>query len=764
MLIHEQGRTTATVLPLVFGELTSDVQEVSYAVDGYTLQGFITLPPAGFKHKLKQYLYINSRYVQAGQVGKMINKLHQSVLLRLQQSISMQHPRQAPKDSQLHPAFALQLSCPNDCFSISTEIDKSHVEFADWPAILNLFQAATIKAWHTVVPSKLLAEALQGTHAPKPDAKASHAGNNSPSTKSHLLVQPAAGGTQQLHHSATPFSHSHRRAVIPHESIQDQAEAELGSLFQTGPHRFASDRSAKVSGPYAAASREQPTAANAASGDDVLLAVTAAKPGIRCSFQPKLHSSTKVRLSIPKLSGQQACPVPPLQGGAIAATAKASSTYQEQPQQLAEAKQQIIHDIEAQADCQAQNSQPKQAAPLASSGKATGCELLRTYSGPPFYSPRHRSAHTNPVYSLQTIMPIHAPPLGQSRGAGTPAGSAGQPGPSTSDQAYVSQRPTLTVSGYWGGLKHKARLQQSRLAGRNSTAGTKLASATPAQLPLADITNTGADPSAKHRAYQTADKGMKGSCSDSRMPSAVSKGIAAIADRPPLRKQVQFSTDVIDTNTDVAMQQQRSRPSQQQQQQQPQLTPFAESQTVAEADSHAPKLYGHKVEKQRAHHKFDPQQSTKQQSTGFSADPSLPAQPSPSYTSLNVNSTAPERLSPKPTTATELLSTWTNPCLQSTASSNIADLPSLSGAAARCIMPEAISRSDLQQGVAMRQFEHKFIALVCNGVLCIADQHAADERVQLEKLRTAVLSFQVQALSYTQCCLSKGACNVPVLD
>lgn len=739
------------MLPLVFGELTSGVQEVSYAVNGYTLQGFITLPPAGFKHKLKQYLYINSRYVQAGQIGKMINRLHQSVLLRLQQSISLQHPKQALKDSQLHPAFALQLSCPNDCFSISTEIDKSHVEFADWPAVLNLFQAATIKAWHTVVPSKLLAEALQGTYAPKPDAVASHAGNSSPSTRPHLLVQPAAGGTPQLLNSATPVTHHHRLAVISRESVQDQAEAELGNLFQTAPQCFANDRLAKTSRAYAAASK-QPAAANAASGDEVVLAVTAVKPGIRCSFQPKLHSSTKVRLPIPTLSSQQACPVPVLHGArAIAATAKVSSTYKEQPQQHADAKQQITYSIEAQADCQAQNSQPKQAAPLASSGKATGCDLLRTYSGPPFYSPRHRSAHTNPVYSLQTSTPIHAPPLGQSRGAGTrvPAGFAEEPGPITSDQAYVSQRPSLTVSGYWGGLKHKARFHQSRLAGMSSTEGTKLASAKPVQLPLADITNTGADPSGEHRACQTADKGMKRPCQGSHMPFAVSKGIAATPDRPPPRKQVQFSTDVIDPNADVTTQQQCSKPSQQQQQQQTQLTPFAESQTVAEAGSHAPKLSGNKVAKQLAHHKSDVQQSTKQQSTGLSADPSLPAQPSPSYTSLNGNSTAAERLSPKPTTATELLSTWTNPCLQSTASSNIADLPSVSGAAARCIMPEAISRADLQQGVAMRQFEHKFIALVCNGVLCIADQHAADERVQLEKLRTTVFSFQVQALLHT---------------
>ena len=137
---------------------------------------------------------------------------------------------------------------------------------------------------------------------------------------------------------------------------------------------------------------------------------------------------------------------------------------------------------------------------------------------------------------------------------------------------------------------------------------------------------------------------------------------------------------------------------------------------------------------QVTHQRSEPEQLVKQQSTDLSAHQSPSHHPAPVLTK--------EQPVSQPS-ATDLLLSWTNPCLQSKSSSNIADLPSLCGAAARCIMPTSINRADLQQGIAMRQFENKFIALVCNGVLCIADQHAADERVQLEKLKAAVSNNKV---------------------
>ena len=79
------------------------------------------------------------------------------------------------------------------------------------------------------------------------------------------------------------------------------------------------------------------------------------------------------------------------------------------------------------------------------------------------------------------------------------------------------------------------------------------------------------------------------------------------------------------------------------------------------------------------------------------------------------------------------------------ASSNrsIADLPSVCAGAMHNVLPSTITRADFQHGITLRQLENKFIAMVCNGVLSLVDQHAADERVRLEKLRAAVLGSQV---------------------
>lgn len=92
---------------------------------------------------------------------------------------------------------------------------------------------------------------------------------------------------------------------------------------------------------------------------------------------------------------------------------------------------------------------------------------------------------------------------------------------------------------------------------------------------------------------------------------------------------------------------------------------------------------------------------------------------------------------------TELLQSWSNPSMHASSNRSIADLPSVCAGAMHTVLPSTITRADFQQGIALRQLENKFIALVCNGGLSVVDQHAADERVRLEKLRAAVLGSQV---------------------
>ncbi|KAK9811948.1 hypothetical protein WJX73_002198 [Symbiochloris irregularis] len=58
------------------------------------------------------------------------------------------------------------------------------------------------------------------------------------------------------------------------------------------------------------------------------------------------------------------------------------------------------------------------------------------------------------------------------------------------------------------------------------------------------------------------------------------------------------------------------------------------------------------------------------------------------------------------------------------------------------LIPEVLTRQQLQQGRALAQIDATFIAVATAGVLTIVDQHAADERVKQEQLRGEVLDEQ----------------------
>jgi DNA mismatch repair ATPase MutL len=181
-------------LPLIFGDQQQHtLQEVEYSSAAMSVQGFITVPPASFGHKHKQYLYVNNRYVRAGEVGKLITRLFKAVMLRLEQA----NEHQQKRTNQVHPAFALQISCPASSYDITSDPDKAHIEFADWPAVLSAVQAAVLDAWHSVVGDTLLTELLD---CPSGSAKTS------------LQAQPAAteAGRAEL-----PVSCNHLPHTLP---------------------------------------------------------------------------------------------------------------------------------------------------------------------------------------------------------------------------------------------------------------------------------------------------------------------------------------------------------------------------------------------------------------------------------------------------------------------------------------------------------------------------------------------------------------------
>ena len=95
---------------------------------------------------------------------------------------------------------------------------------------------------------------------------------------------------------------------------------------------------------------------------------------------------------------------------------------------------------------------------------------------------------------------------------------------------------------------------------------------------------------------------------------------------------------------------------------------------------------------------------------------------------------------PQPLAA--LLSNWRNPAMVSEVSAGkvVLALTDLEAACFAQLRPAALSRAQMQAAVALRQVDDKFVPLVAGSLLAVVDQHAADERVQLEALRTELLS------------------------
>ncbi|KAH7623964.1 hypothetical protein Ndes2526B_g01218 [Nannochloris sp. 'desiccata'] len=92
-----------------------------------------------------------------------------------------------------------------------------------------------------------------------------------------------------------------------------------------------------------------------------------------------------------------------------------------------------------------------------------------------------------------------------------------------------------------------------------------------------------------------------------------------------------------------------------------------------------------------------------------------------------------------------ILSSWKNPAMMpDTAtgkSQDILTLEGLSSAVFARLRPEVLERENLQGARALRQVDSKFVPIMCsNGVFALLDQHAADERVQLEKLRAQIVA------------------------
>ena len=99
------------------------------------------------------------------QVSTLISKLHQAVVQRL---ACARDSAEEPM-SRIHrtacsrPAFALSLTCPPELYEVLSDPDGAQLQFRDVQAVLDLVQAAVLRAWHAVAGDRLLQNLQVGT-------------------------------------------------------------------------------------------------------------------------------------------------------------------------------------------------------------------------------------------------------------------------------------------------------------------------------------------------------------------------------------------------------------------------------------------------------------------------------------------------------------------------------------------------------------------------------------------------------------------------
>ncbi|XWS42239.1 hypothetical protein CRYUN_Cryun17cG0151000 [Craigia yunnanensis] len=101
---------------------------------------------------------------------------------------------------------------------------------------------------------------------------------------------------------------------------------------------------------------------------------------------------------------------------------------------------------------------------------------------------------------------------------------------------------------------------------------------------------------------------------------------------------------------------------------------------------------------------------------------------------------------------------WRNGFAQKTSNSKLCDIDDednlldiASGflyLATESLIPKSINKKCLTDSKVLRQVDKKFIPIIAGGTLAIIDQHAADERIQLEELRQKVLSGEGKTITY----------------
>ena len=212
-------------------------------------------------------------------------------MLRLQLSTESKQSRHQRQTASMFPAFALQLSCPAQTYSISGDADKTHVEFADWVAVSKVFAAAVVNAWSAVASNKMLAEALQDS-----------ANEELPLQRLCNTIEPSPAASQRYQQASAPLSTVYVPSTMqkfqqpPHTADNHDAQQDIG--FSTLLPAAAMNRIGSKIASFPAARSQLQAARNSACTDSQQADMDADSKHSRLGFLPHMQSSAKMRIPI----------------------------------------------------------------------------------------------------------------------------------------------------------------------------------------------------------------------------------------------------------------------------------------------------------------------------------------------------------------------------------------------------------------------------------------------------------------------------------
>lgn len=154
-------------------DVSSCLHEISTSHQSWALSGHISGPTNLFCNKDFQYLYINSRFVSRSPIHNILNSLAasaQSSITRTNEEIDIQSRKRQKTD--VYPAFLLNFFCPRSSYDLHFEPSKTIVEFKDWESILFFFEQTITNYWKKHVPQSSKGKAIDDTCVPlKNDVK-----------------------------------------------------------------------------------------------------------------------------------------------------------------------------------------------------------------------------------------------------------------------------------------------------------------------------------------------------------------------------------------------------------------------------------------------------------------------------------------------------------------------------------------------------------------------------------------------------------------